>query len=283
MDDQPTPGMLAARRDMIDEARRIIDEARLRGIILRLFGGLAVRSHCEPAYVCERDYSDIDLIGRHRQVKGILALFAALGFEENMHVRVATDHQQLQFSKECAHADDERHYFLHPDDHVDVFLDTFHMDHHVPLADRLEIEDYTVSLSDLLLTKLQAAHLDDKDERDIVSLLGQSPLGETGERGVVNVAYIARLCASDWGLYYAVLAGIAQMRGVLERRADLDPELLGRARSAFDRLEAAIEAEPKSTKWKLRARVGTHKQWRDAVEDQEAEDHGPPLPRGSSP
>ena len=58
MDDQPTTGMRAARRDMIDEARRIIDEARSRGIVLRLFGGIAVRSHCELAYVCERDYSD---------------------------------------------------------------------------------------------------------------------------------------------------------------------------------------------------------------------------------
>ena len=277
--DEPTQGMLSARSDMVAEARRLIDEARSRGVDLRLFGGLAVRTHCELAYVCERDYSDIDLLGRRRQVKEILALFAALGFEENVDVRVSSDHQQLQFARPCAHADEERHYYLHPDDHVDVFLDTFHMDHRLPLADRLDIEDYTVSLSDLLLTKLQTAHLDEKDERDIVSLLGQSPLGETDERGVVNVAYIAHLCAGDWGLSYDVLAGIARMRGVLDQRVDLDADLLGRARSALDRLQAAMEAEPKSTKWKLRAKVGTHKQWRDNVEEQDAADHGPPLPQ----
>ena len=84
-------------------------------------------------------------------------------------------------------------------------------------------------------------------------------------------------------MYYDVLTGIAQMRGVLDRRDDLDRELAQRARSALDRLAAAIEIEPKSTKWRLRAKVGTHKQWHDLVEDQDAEEHGPPLPPESSP
>jgi hypothetical protein len=274
--------MLTARREMADEARHIIDAARSRGVVLRLFGGLAVRTHCELAYVCERDYSDIDLVGLRRQVKQIYALFLALGFKDNVHVSQATAGRQLQFYKRCDHADAERHYFLHPDDHVDVFLDTFRMDHAVPLTERLEIEDYTVSLSDVLLTKLQAAHIDDKDERDVVSLLARAPLGDTDEPGFVNVAYLARLCAGEWGLYYDVLAGIAQMRGVLGRRDDLGAELAQRVRSALDRLAAAIEAEPKPTKWKLRAKVGTRKRWHDDLVDQDADDHGRPIPSGSS-
>jgi hypothetical protein len=34
------------RADMLKEARRIIDAARIDGVILRLMGGLAVRIHC---------------------------------------------------------------------------------------------------------------------------------------------------------------------------------------------------------------------------------------------
>jgi hypothetical protein len=278
----PTQGMLAARHDMIEEARRIIDEARARGIVLRLFGGLAVRAHCELLYMCERDYSDIDLIGLRKQYREIPGLFVELGFKENIHVRMATGNQQLQFYKKCDHPDAELHYFIHPDDHVDVFLDAFHMDHEVPMGQRLEIEEYTISLSDVLLTKLQAAHMDDKDERDVVSVLGQAPLGETDERGVVNVAYIARLCATEWGLWYDVLAGIGHMRDVAVDR-DLDPVVVQRVVAALDRLQAAIEAEPKTTKWKLRAKVGTHKQWHDLVEEQEGEDHGPPIPPAAPP
>jgi len=36
-------------------------------------------------------------------------------------------------------------------------------------------------------------------------------------------------------------------------------------------------------KWRLRAKVGTHKQWHDLVEEQDAEEHGPPLPPEPSP
>jgi hypothetical protein len=277
MEPEATRGMIVARREMMDEARRLIDAARSRGVVLRLFGGLAVRDHCELAYVCDRDYSDIDLIGLRRQVKAIFELFGDLGYKENYHVRAATSDQQLQFYRRCDHADAERHFFIHPDDHVDVFLDTFRMDHVVPLADRLEIEDYTISLSDVLLTKLQTVHLDNKDERDIVSLLGEAPVSESDERGAVNVAYIARLCAGDWGLSYDVLAGMARVRDVVESRDDLSPELVATVRAALDRLSTAIQAAPKSAKWRLRAKLGTRVRWHEDVEEQDAAEHGPPL------
>ena len=66
----------------------------------------------------------------------------------------------------------------HDDDHVDVFLDTFRMDHEIELAGRLDSDRYTVSLSDLLLTKLQIFRVNEKDIRDIVTLLDDVEVGE---------------------------------------------------------------------------------------------------------
>ena len=86
------------------------------------------------------------------------------------------------------------------------------------------------------------------------------------------------MCAGEWGLYYDVLAGVAHVREVLAGRDDLDPALVERARSSLDKLEAAVEQEPKSARWRLRAKVGTRKQWHDPVEEQEGEEHGPPIP-----
>jgi len=268
-----TQGMRQARGDMVAEARRIIDAAREHGIVLRLFGGLAVREHCDLLYFCERDYSDIDLIGLKSQSRKLPGLFETLGYSENLHVRLATRNKQLQFYRECDHPDAELHYFIHPDDHVDVFLDTFRMDHDIPLADRLEIEDYTIPLTDALLTKLQVASMDDKDERDIVSLLAGVPLGESDARGTVNVTRIAHLCAAEWGLYHDLLSGIGHVREVLGG-VDLDAEHRERVEAALLRLERAVEAEPKSTTWNLRARVGTRMAWRNVVEEQEAGEHG---------
>ena len=214
----------------------------------------------------------------HRQYEELPGLFAELGYKENVHVRQATRNKQLQFYRHCDHPDAELHYFIHPNDHVDVFLDAFRMDHEVPLSERLEIEEYTISLSDVLLTKLQAAHIGEKDERDVIGLLSQAPLGETDERGVVNTAYIALVCGGKWGLCHDVLAGIAHIGDVLAGRDDIEPALAKRVRSSLDCLAAAVEQEPKSRRWRLRAKVGTHKKWREAVEEQGAKEHGPPIP-----
>ena len=99
----------------------------------------------------------------------------------------------------------------HADDHVDVFLDTFRMDHDIALARRLEIEPYTLSLSDLLLTKLQIFRLNEKDLRDMVTLLGDAEVGDEDAPGTINGRYIARLCADDWGLFYDVAMNLQRV------------------------------------------------------------------------
>lgn len=273
----PTSAALAARRDMLAEAFEIIDTARERHVTLRLFGGLAVRTHCRALDFCERDYSDIDVVGRRREAAEIGRLFADLGFRENPSVRFATHNRQLQFFRECRHPDSTYHYFIHPDDHVDVFLDSFRMDHDVPLGDRLELEPYTISLTDVLLTKLQVTNVDEKDLQDIVTLLKDVPLGERDEPGVINVRHIAGLCAEDWGLHHDVVAALDKTLAALAGQ-DLDAGRRDRVRGAAESLLAVVDQAPKSRKWRRRARVGERKPWSNLVEGQEGEDHGPPLP-----
>lgn len=275
-EDAPTPDALAARRDMLSEALDIIDRARERGVTLRLFGGLAVRTHCSVVDFCERDYSDIDMVGRRSQAAETGRLFADLGYQENHNVRFATHGRQLQFFRECEHPDSTYHYFIHPDDHVDVFLDTFRMDHDVPLKDRLDIERYTISLTDVLLTKLQVNRINAKDVRDIVTLLKDVPLGETDDPGLINAAYIARLCAEDWGLHHDVVAALAATSAALGEH-ELDDEQRRRVTAAVESLQAALDAAPKSRAWRRRAKVGERRPWSNLVEGQEGGDHGRPL------
>jgi hypothetical protein len=258
---------------MIAEAKLIIDTARERGITLRLVGGLAVRFHCSALDFCERDHGDIDLVGHRRDAGRIASLFADLGFEENLEVRMATDGRQLQFARECRHAEEWARYRPHEDDHVDVFLDTFRMDHPVDLTDRLDPDGYTVAVSDVLLTKLQMAHLNEKDERDILALLHDLGLGSvgksgaTGVPGVIDLSYIARLCAQDWGLFHDVMSNLSLLRQSLDSYA-LEPDARDRVFEKLARLEQAIQAEPKSHVWRLRAKIGTRLPWHETVEEQ---------------
>ena len=139
MDETATSRSAVITRDaMVEEARRIVDAARERGVVLRLYGGLAVRALCDVIAFCARDYSDFDLIGRQAQqgrdppplrrprLRGEPPLHAG-------HARPAAAVRAPVPALATATT-----ATAHPDDHVDVFLDTFKMDHEIDLESRLE-------------------------------------------------------------------------------------------------------------------------------------------------
>jgi hypothetical protein len=271
MTSEPTPVVAldkGIRLEMLDEGRRLIDAARAQGITLRLLGGLAVRQHCRTLTLCERDYSDLDMVAPAKQARRLLALFAGFGYAENYEVSAATAKTELQFVRPCRHLSGPGTGAAHADDHIDVFLGSFRMDHDITLTRRLKIEPYTISLSDLLLTKLQIFRLEEKDLRDIVTLLGDLTVGEEDAPGLINSHYIGELCADDWGLFYDVTINLAR---VDERAAtvDLSAAQLARVRHGVVRLIAAIDGAPKSLSWRLRARVGTRRTWHNAIDNQQ--------------
>ena len=261
------PARLAARDAMVDEARSIVDAARERGLVLRLYGGLAVRAWCEVVAFCARDYSDFDLIGLRAQRGGIRRLFTELGFVENPLFTQATHGHQLQFVRPCVHGTGDDGLPVHPDDHVDVFLDTFRMDHELGLKDRLHLDEYTVPVSDQLLTKLQVHTQDEKDVRDTITLLKDLEIDEDEGPGVISLSYIAARCADDWGLQHDVERSLARAEAMLPGYALADDEER-RAREGLARLRRALASAPKSLRWKLRARVGERRPWHNPVEEQ---------------
>jgi len=259
--------LLAARDEMVHEARLIIDEATARQLVLRLYGGLAVRAHCDVISFCERDYSDVDMIGLAVQRVELRGLFADLGFAEEFHVAQATLGTQLAFVRPCIHTDGESR--VHGDDRVDVFLDTFRMDHELHLSTRLTLDDYTISVTDQLLTKLQVFRLEEKDVRDVLTLLKDVELGEQEGRRTIGTAYIAARCAEDWGLYHDVERNLEQCARRLGDHA-LPQAEQARITQRLARLSAAIAAAPKPLRWRLRARIGERRPWHNHVEEQGA-------------
>jgi hypothetical protein len=233
-------------------------------------GGLAVRVHCTSVDLCDRDYSDIDVVGLSKQRKRVIQLFEKLGYTHNYAVAHATGGRQLQFYKECTHMNFDAHFFIHPDDHVDVFMDTFKMDHDIDVRHRLLIEDYTLSASDMLITKLQIHRLNEKDVRDILTIVKDLALGNSDEKKMINTEYIGRLCAKNWGLYVDVVANVAKcVEGITrypftgDEKAVLESKLL--------ELERVIERYPKSLLWKARAYFGKRFVWYREIEDQSDE------------
>ncbi len=260
------PGQrVAGPRDMLDEGLRIVDAARERGVVLRLMGGLAVRVHCELIAFCERDYSDLDMVGLKAQSKELIALFRDLGYRFDLHTSQATSGRQLQFVRPCAH--DAGGAPLHEDDHVDVFLDVFKMDHEIVLKDRLGLDEYTIPVTDQLLTKLQIHRPDEKDVRDTLTLLKDLEIADEEAPGVIGLRRLAEVCAGDWGLYHDVELSLERSAAMLGDYL-LAAEEAERIRAGVARVREALEAAPKSLAWRLRARVGERRLWYDVVEEQ---------------
>lgn len=249
------PTNTTVRADRILEAQRIIDAARTKQVLLRLIGGLAIRRHCEIIDFCERDYADIDLVGLRNQTAKILAMMEELGYEEDKQTALTTSGQRMLFSKRES------------SEHVDVFLDIFRMEHEIDLRQRLTIEKYTISISDLLLSKLQIFQLNEKDVRDILTIVKDLPLGVEDKPGVINMQYIAKLCSKDWGLHQDVLTNIEKALRLMKNYT-LSPTDTQRIEQRLDTIKTTIEQAPKSLKWKLRSRIGKRKGWRSQVEDQ---------------
>ncbi len=251
----------------IHEAQRIIDAAQSKQVLLRLIGGLAIRRHCEIIDFCERDYADIDLVGLRKQTPRILEVMESLGYHEDSQIALATAGERMLFRK------------LGSSDHVDVFLDTFRMEHTIDLRARLTIETYTISISDLLLSKLQIFRLNEKDVRDILTIIKDVPVGTQDKPGVINVRYLATLCATDWGLYYDVTTNITKALHLMNNYT-LSPTEREQIQQRLHHINTVIEETQKSLKWKLRSRIGKRKAWRREVEDQtttpQMEDTSPP-------
>jgi hypothetical protein len=248
--------MGVAHAEYVERALGLVDQAAARGIELRILGSLAYRLHC-PANIAlfeamQRDLTDIDFAARGSQRKEVRAFLGELGFE--------IDHDLLATTEGARYAFEERSTGLV----VDVFFDELYFCHPIPLKDRLGLDSPTITPTDLLLEKTQIVEINPKDIKDSLVLLLEHPL-QAGERDAIDQHYIADIMAKDWGFYYTVTQNLERLVRELDRDSGLSPEQGQVVRARIAVLLDVIESAPKSRKWKLRAKVGTRKQWYQEV------------------
>ena len=246
--------MTAILEDIVAEGERVLGLASEAGVPLRLLGGVAVRLRArEVPAALDRPYQDLDFAVTKKGASGADQVLREAGYEPHVAFN-------------AMHAGERALYF--DEDHgrqVDLFVHMFRMCHEIPLGERLEVEPSTVPLAELLLTKLQIIEVNEKDIRDTVLLLHGHEIAE-GDNDAVNGARIAELCAADWGLWRTITANLERCRGHVEDY-QLAAEERARVVARLDELLERIEAEPKSRRWKLRAKLGERKRWYELPEE----------------
>lgn len=241
--------------NILEETKRILAEANKRGIILRLFGGMAIRFHAPSAThrSLERKYADIDFMALRNQSKEIRKLFADLGYSTRDVFNALQGDRRLIFQD----LDNMRR--------VDIFLNIFEMCHTFDFSDRLTIDAETISLADLLATKLQVVEMTEREYRDIVALVHDHEIGEDDAPETINGKYLAHLCADQWGLYKTFTANIGNVINHLDQLS-LDRKDKEIVLNRLESLRNRFEKVPKTFRWKARARLGEKVRWYELPE-----------------
>ena len=200
----------------------------------------------------KRKYLDLDFVGLSKQSGEIRKLFEEIGYEPRARFNALMGSKRLIFND------------LLNNRRIDIFLDVFEMCHKFDFRNRLQLDSYTLPLADLLATKLQIVQINDKDFRDVVSLLIDHEIGDRdGE--VINGKYIAGLCSDDWGVYKTFTTNLSKILAAAETYGLGSSELV-LVKSKTERLTKMIEDIPKTLGWKLRARVGERVPWYELPE-----------------
>jgi hypothetical protein len=228
---------------------RLVDAARRDGVVLRLLGGMAIHVHVGEVVhrSLTRDIRDIDFATRRSDARHARELLTREGYEPDATFNATHGARRLLFY-DRAHSRQ-----------VDVFVDLFEMCHVLPLAERLELEPVTIPLAELLLTKLQIVKLNRKDLLDAYALLLAHEVADHDE-DAINASRIAELAARDWGLHRTIELTLERLRPALAD-VELDEEQRDLIRARLDAIEDAMAGAPKTSRWRMRARVGERVRW----------------------
>lgn len=246
-------GEAAPLADPVAEGRRIAEAAAEVDLPLRLLGGVAIAVLCPSSRLppLAREYGDIDLATTNAAKDKVVRLMESLGYVGDKEFNMLHGHRRLCFWD----GRNERQ--------VDVFVDEANLCHRISLKGRLEADPLTLSLADLAILKLQVVETNEKDYLDICAIFADHDLTE--DDSGVNLTYIAKLAASDWGLWRTL--GM-----VAERSEEFARELPGFAArevavERLRRLREKLDEVPKTRGWKLRARIGDRKRWYELPEE----------------
>jgi hypothetical protein len=250
---QPAP-VSTPVSEIVNAAMRIVDDARIENRTLRVLGGAAIAIHCPSAKEAPfaREYPDIDIFAHAKDDVAIKKLLASLAYEPIKKFNALHGRKRLKFYSEQSGIG------------IDIYLDMFEMCHKLDFKNRLELDEYTISLADLLMTKLQMVKFTERDARDTIAIIKDHDLG-AGNPEKIDVDYIAKLCSDDWGLYKTLTMNAEIITGMV---ADyhLSKEETQKIRSRFTSFLRRLEEEPKSSKWRKRAAVGEKSQWYENVD-----------------
>ena len=246
------------REKFENELQRILNASEENNVTLRVIGSLAFQMHC-PQYgylqaAMGRAYTDIDFAGYRNEAKAINQMMTALEYKDSREVFIMSEGDRSIFHQ------------VNGSLYVDVFYNKLDFSHVISWENRLDVDNPTIPLAELLLEKMQIFEINEKDIIDTIMLLLEHPLGDSDVE-VINIKRISQLLAKDWGLWRTTTMNLNKVKQLAGQYSQLSDEEQSHIVDQVDRSLERIETEPKSRGWKLRARVGDRVKWYKDVDE----------------
>jgi hypothetical protein len=243
---------------ILAEANKIIDLSTSEKLRLRLMGASAVRLH-SPSFLqlydsLGRPLSDLDFAAFNKDSEKIERIMSQLGYSQDRRITAFHESQRNFFFNEGKQTK------------VDIFFDKLSMCHTIDFKGRLDLDDPTITVSDILLEKMQIVQIAEKDLKDIVILFRAHEIKDV-DNDAINFNYISKILANDWGFWYTFTSNLDKVTDYTNSLAQLSSLDKHDILTKVTILRGRVEKEPKSFKWKMRARVGSSVKWYNEVED----------------
>jgi hypothetical protein len=247
--------MTTAADDPLPEATGLVQGATGAGLPLRLLGGLGVRMLCLGFPPRLRAGQDMDLATTGKARREVAAYLEKSGCTPDKMFNNLNGDRQMYFTAPSGRP-------------VDVMVDRLVMCHTLDLRPSMRNSSLTLDPADLLLSKLQIVELNAKDAHDITHLLSGVGIDANGGRPSISTARLGEVLAADWGWWRTCTGSLEKLPKLIQDNPALVP-----AGAPFDPLAQAAallefaSSVPKSSKWKLRARVGDRVKWYELPEE----------------
>ena len=242
--------------DIRDEARRLAEAAVSLGLPARLIGGLAVWLRCPSVHdgPFERTYQDMDFAITAAAATKFKALLLTQGYLPDQFFNGLHGATRLYYGEPVGRWS------------IDVVIDELAMSHKLDLRDRLGGPAPTITLADLLLTKLQVWEINRKDLGDTLCLLADHALTEDdGAVDGISLPRVRSVLGKDWGFCHTVLRNAPKVAELWAQEPL--PAATHDVAAQITALQEAIEDAPKSRAWRLRSRVGERIRWYETPEE----------------
>lgn len=214
---------------------------------VRLFGSAAVALRC-PRYrylwdvVSRVDIADIDLVTTSSYRSEIRRILTGHNLVEDLgSVLYDALFRRLLFNWPATTYT------------VEVFFDPLDLHHKIELGELLTSEPDTITLADLLLTKLQFEDLRKRAAQllDLCIILAEHDVVRRGGPGI-SANRIGSLTGQNWGLWHTVKRGLDATRSFAENQIH-EEEPQARILSNIKILQEVITAVSHTPRWKAEA------------------------------